>query len=332
MPPKIAITIGDIFGIGPEVIVKTFIRSSLFDQCIPIVYGPLEVIRYYHNLLGSDVKIHAVESVDEAQPNVINVYTSSIITFDKNKIGKATSEGGLTAINSIEHAVNDCMKKKVDAVITAPISKEAIASAGSKHKGHTEMFADLTMTKDVLMILAANTIKVGLVTIHLPLKEIASCITKDKIIKTVSLANRALIEDFKIDKPLIALLALNPHAGEGGVLGSEELTSIIPAVNEAKSSGINVHGPFPADGFFSAHQSQIYDIIIAMYHDQGLIPFKMQAHGMGVNVTYGLPFVRTSPDHGTAYNIAGKLSADASSMREAILLALRISENRKLIS
>ncbi len=329
MKTRIAITIGDVNGIGPEVILKAFIRSPLFAECVPTLYGPMDVLEFYNRHLGNAVPLRRIADPREAQDAALNVIPEGDPEFVPGTIGMPTERSGGIALRAIRLAAAACMEGTVDAMVTAPISKEAIARAGSLFHGHTEMLAALAGAPGVIMVLAAGTMRVGLVTIHLPLREVAPLVTAERVLATIRNAHRALIGDFAIERPLIAVLGLNPHAGDGGVLGAEETEAILPAIRSAREEGIRARGPFAADGFFSAHQTQLYDMIVAMYHDQGLIPLKMQARGRGVNITCGLPFVRTSPDHGTAYDIAGKMIAKPESMREAILQAVRLAKNRK---
>lgn len=328
MLPIIAISIGDIYGIGPEVILKAFDRSELFEICRPAVFAPAGVLEYYRDRYGVPIELSVIDDIALAREGVVNTIVTAG-NFDIAAIGHPTVGGGRSAIAAIEAAFATTHAGVAQAMVTAPVSKEAIALAGSPFRGHTEMLAALCGTPDdVLMILSSNTMNVGLVTIHVPLAEVAAMITGVRVRHTIRLAHRAMRKDYGIEDPKLAILALNPHAGDGGLLGGEEQTIIAPAVSAMQEEGIDVAGPFAADGFFSAHTQQMYDIIIAMYHDQGLVPFKLQAMGRGVNVTVGLPIVRTSPDHGTAYNIAGHGLASAASMKEAISFARAIALNR----
>lgn len=326
--PLIAITIGDIYGIGPEIILKCLTDSSLFDICIPIVYGPLDVVKHYHALLQTHLTLHPIGEIAEAIESVLNVLSMREDEFHTDSIGASYKAAGEISLETITRACQDCMHGHIHGLVTAPISKESIHKAGSTFTGHTDMLAAFTGTQDVLMILASTHMKIGLVTVHIPLRDVAAEVTMEKVVNTIQVAHDSLIHDFGITQPGIAVLGLNPHAGDGGILGREEIDIVIPAIEYSKERKIDVHGPFAADGFFSTHQKERFDMIIAMYHDQGLIPLKMQSRGFGVNFTAGLPIVRTSPDHGTAFTIAGKLSADASSMREAILMALDIIQMR----
>jgi 4-phospho-D-threonate 3-dehydrogenase / 4-phospho-D-erythronate 3-dehydrogenase len=325
--PAIAISMGDFHGVGPEIVVKAFARSDLFELCIPIVFGSVAALSWHVERTGAPVKLREVTGVSQAEPGEISVLDTGG-SFDPLGIGQPAAEGGAASIAAIERAFEAVASGEAKALVTAPISKEAIALAGSPFKGHTDMLAALCGAESVLMLMCSNTMKVGLVTIHVPVGEVAPLITGGRISKTIEAGARALAGDFGIPRPRIAVLALNPHAGDGGFLGTEERDIIIPAIRKMAGRGIPVEGPFAADGFFSAHNKQLFDLIIAMYHDQGLIPFKMQAAGRGVNVSCGLPIVRTSPDHGTAYDIAGKGAASAESMKEAIVTARGIFINR----
>lgn len=328
MLPLIAISIGDIHGIGPEITLKAFHRSDLLDSCRPVIYGPEDAILHYRDQLGVNVPLQRLaDPRDAAEGSVGYVVTRGSLRVED--IGRPTAESGQVSLDAIRAAFDAVHGGAAQALVTAPISKEAIALAGSPFHGHTDMLASFCGSgENVLMILSSNTMNVGLVTIHVPLREVATLITHERVTRTIRLAHRAMEEDFAIDDPRIAVLALNPHAGDGGVIGAEEADVILPAVTAMQEEGLNIEGPFPADGFFSAHTQQLYDIIIAMYHDQGLIPLKLQAMGRGVNVTSGLPIVRTSPDHGTAYNIAGHGMASPESMKEAVYFARTIALNR----
>jgi 4-hydroxythreonine-4-phosphate dehydrogenase len=328
MLPIIAISIGDVNGIGPEVILKAFDRSELFDICRPLVYGPIDALRHSAASLGIGVELEPVSEPAQAMERKVNVIEIPG-RFDAADIGAPTEESGRISITAIEAAFAAALQGDAQALVTAPVSKEAMAMAGSPYRGHTDMLAALcARDQDVLMILSSNTMNVGLVTIHVPLAEVAALITRERVEQTILLGHRALDEDFAIEDPKIAVLALNPHGGDGGLLGRQEREIIRPAVESMQARGIDVDGPFPADGFFSAHTQQMYDLIIAMYHDQGLVPFKLQAMGRGVNVSAGLPVVRTSPDHGTAYNIAALGIASAESMKEAVYFARTLAMNR----
>ncbi len=328
MHPVIAISIGDVYGIGPEVILRSFVRSDLFTMCRPVVFGPMATMEWYRQRIGALVELQTVASPADAVEGAISVVETGG-AFDPARVGSTTAEAGTISLEAITRAYEAVRDGSAQALVTAPISKEAIILAGSPFHGHTDMLASLCgVENEVIMILSSNTMKVGLVTIHIPLVDVTAAISTDRVLATIRAGFRALRQDFGVSQPRIAVLALNPHAGDGGHLGDEEQTIIAPAIAMARSEAIAVDGPFPADGFFSAHNRDQFDMIIAMYHDQGLIPFKMQAGGRGVNISAGLPIIRTSPDHGTAHAIAGRGIASADSMREAILAARSIAVNR----
>jgi 4-hydroxythreonine-4-phosphate dehydrogenase len=335
---KFAITMGDPGGVGAEIIAKALDTPEVKRCCIPVVIGDAYVMEAVLKLLKLPIKLKIIKSPKESKPlkrilQVIHVIPpnppllkggikSGIVKggmggFEKCK---PTPEGGRACVSYIKKAVELALNNKVDGIVTAPISKEALRMAGSKWPGHTEMLADLTKTKDYAMMLIGEPLKVILVTIHTALKNVPDSITKQKILKTIRLAKKAC-EMLGIKNPGIAVSGLNPHAGEAGIFGDEEIKKIIPAVKEAVKEGIHVSGPYPPDTVFHKAYRKEIDIVVCMYHDQGLIPLKMIAFDKGVNVTIGLPFVRTSPDHGTAYDIAWKGVANPSSMIEAIKVA-----------
>jgi 4-hydroxythreonine-4-phosphate dehydrogenase len=325
---KVAITIGDFNGIGLEVCLKALTNPVLRNKVIPIIYGSPKVVSYHKNILN-DVNLGFYTLRPGQKPhneriNVVNCWQDDVnIT-----LGKPTIESGKSAVIALDKAVRDTKEGQADVLVTAPISKEAMRMAEFQFPGHTE-FLEKLWGGSSIMVMASDRIKVGLVTGHIPLKDVSSSITKDRVKKKLGVFIKTLREDFGIGKPVVALLGLNPHAGENGMLGSEENDIIRPVVVEEKKNGELVMGPFPADGFFGSGEYTKYDGILAMYHDQGLIPFKTLAFQEGVNYTAGLPFIRTSPDHGTAYNLAGKNEADPKSMVEAIFSAVEIFNNRK---
>ena len=326
---KVGITHGDINGIGYEIIIKTFAASYLLELCIPVVYGDSKVASYHKKAVDlKDFTFNLVKNAEqtkEKRVNIINVYDDEV----KIELGTSTEIAGKLALLSLEQAVEDLKKHYIDVLVTAPINKNNIQSPQFKFPGHTEYLAQKFGKKDYLMLMVADTLKIGTVTGHIPLKEVSDSLTKDLILSKIQILNRSLIEDFGIRKPKIAVLGLNPHAGDCGLLGKEEQDIIVPAINSAFENNMLVFGPFPADGFFGSSEYKKYDGIIAMYHDQGLIPFKTLAFDAGVNFTAGLPIIRTSPAHGTAYDIAGKDIASPDSFKEAVLLALEIYKNRK---
>jgi 4-hydroxythreonine-4-phosphate dehydrogenase len=320
---KLAVTMGDPGGIGPEVVVKALHSAEVRDICMSVVVGDSSVIAEMVRHLKLPLKVRTIEDLEEAKHmkgtiDILDVPAAS--PFNKNR---PTAEGGSACVGYIKKAVELALNKHVKGIVTAPIAKEALKMAGCRWPGHTEMLADLTGTKDYAMMLTGGPLRVILVTIHTALKNVPDSITKQKIVKTIRLAKKAS-GMLGMKKPRIAVAGLNPHAGEAGMFGDEELKKIVPAIKMAAREGIAVSGPYPPDTIFhKAYKGEI-DIIVCMYHDQGLIPLKMIAFDTGVNVTVGLPFVRTSPDHGTAYDIAWKGIADPSSMIEAIKLAVKL--------
>lgn len=327
--PIIGISIGDFNGIGPEVILKAVGGNRLNKICTPVIYGSGKVINRYRQLL--DIKdwqfftIQKIEQVNHKQVNVINCMNDQNLEVQP---GVVSPEAGKLAFESLKRAVEDLKLGKIDALVTAPINKHNIQSDDFKFPGHTEYLADAFGVNQELMFMVSDELKIGVATGHLPLEDVKKQISKELIIKKLDQIKSSLIRDFGKQKPRIAVLGLNPHAGENGLLGNEEKDIIQPALNEYKKKGNLVFGPFPADGFFGTSAWKSYDAVLAMYHDQGLMPFKMIAFEDGVNFTAGLPKVRTSPDHGTAYDIAGKNIADESSMLNAIYMAIDIARNR----
>jgi len=325
--PKIGITIGDLNGIGVEVILKTLGEPKILNFCLPVIYGSAKVISYHKNIVGVDFPFQSLHRGDRFatdRVNIINCWQENVnIT-----LGKATELGGKYAIQSLEAAVHDLKAGIIDGLVTAPINKAAMQMAGFRFPGHTEYLNHAFGVKESLMFMVSEDIRVGLATNHLPIAEVAGAVNKDMLLRKIRLMHDTLRIDFAIDRPTIAVLALNPHAGDDGLIGNEDQTIIRPAVVESKKNGIIVVGPFPADGFFGSGTYKKFDGILAMYHDQGLIPFKMATFGEGINFTAGLQGVRTSPDHGTAYDIAGKNEADPSSFREALFAAIDIAKNR----
>ncbi len=320
---KLAITMGDPGGIGPEIVVKAISSQEIRNICAPIVIGDLSVMEEILKLSDFSARLRLLKSPEGFDPargfiNLIDL--GELKDFEK---GKATAEGGRASAAYVSAAVTLALGKTVDGVVTAPISKEALKMSGMKWPGHTEMLAELTDTDEYAMMLTGGPLTVMLVTIHTALKNVPHLITRETVLRTIRLAKRACVM-LGIENPRIAVAGLNPHAGESGIFGDEEGEEIIPAVEDARKEGIPVAGPFSADTLFHRAYGGEIDIVVSMYHDQGLIPLKMVAFDKGVNVTVGLPFIRTSPDHGTAYDIAWKGKADPSSMIEAIKLASRL--------
>ncbi len=328
--PVIGISIGDINGIGLEVILKALDHKRIVHLCTPVIYASSKVVSYHKNIVAlNDLTFlgqRNAERLSYDKVNVVNCWNDSVnIT-----LGKPTDMGGKYAQMSLEAATRDLKAGLIDALVTAPIHKKSMQLAGFDHIGHTEYLTKEFGAKDSLMLLANDSIRVGLVTAHVPLKDVPAAVTKESIVGKLKLFNNALKVDFGLERPSIAVLGLNPHAGEEGMIGEEEEKVIRPAVAEAKKEGkLMVFGPYAADGFFGSGQYNKFDGVLAMYHDQGLIPFKALTFGSGVNFTAGLSCIRTSPDHGTAFDIAGKNSADPSSFLHAMFMAIDIYRNRK---
>jgi 4-hydroxythreonine-4-phosphate dehydrogenase len=326
---KIGISIGDVNGIGLEVILKALANNAILDYCTPIVYGHTKVASYHRKALGlPDFNFHVAASASTANPkkaNMINCWEEDV----KIELGTSTETGGKYALLSLEKATEDLISGEIDALVTAPINKFNIQSDTFSFPGHTEYLQERSGSNDVLMFLISEELKIGVVTGHIPVKDVATTITKEKIVQKLKMINDSLKKDFWIEKPKIAVLGLNPHAGDNGLLGKEEQEIIIPAIQEAFDKGIICFGPYPADGFFGNGTFKQFDAVLAMYHDQGLVPFKTIAFSTGVNYTAGLKVVRTSPDHGTGYDIAGKNLADPTSFIEAIFAATHIVKNRR---
>lgn len=327
MPVRIAISMGDYNGIGPEIILKNLQKVD-FTKITPVVFGHASVFEHYasrHNFRGWNPAV--INSYDEITDQRVNMFNCTGVDPEIEP-GIFSERAGAAAMQAVEAATASCISGCTDALVTAPISKEAVNKAGYNIPGHTEFLAEKTSAENFMMILIHNALRVGLVTIHEPVREISALITESVVTNHIHSMHKALSIDFDIDSPRIAVLGLNPHAGDGGVIGSEEIEIITPGIVKAKNHNIRVEGPFPADGFFGNRQYTRFDGILAMYHDQGLVPFKTLSFGGGVNVTTGLPIVRTSPDHGTAFDIAGKNKANPSSFTEAMALAVTISSNR----
>ena len=325
---KIGISIGDINGIGAEVVIKALHDQRITNLFTPVIYASSKVISFYRNLLDLEFHFFQATNVDLAnakKPNVINVWNEEV----NIQPGEANSDGGKYAILSLKAAVEDLKTGKIDALVTAPINKDLMRGEGFEFPGHTEFLTKEAGAEESLMLLVHDDLRVGVVTGHIPVSEVASALTKEKIDQKLTILMESLKKDFGIDKPKVAILGLNPHAGENGLLGSEDQEIILPVIEWWKNKGHLVFGPFPADGFFGTKQYKNFDGILGMYHDQGLIPFKTLAFDEGVNYTAGLSFVRTSPDHGTGYDIAGQNQASPESFRNALYLASDIVNRRK---
>lgn len=327
--PRIGITLGDINGIGPEVIIKALSDHRIMSLLTPVVYGSGRVLSFYKKQLNNEelnyTQVKNKGQFIARQLNLVNCWDDVIEIVP----GKASKETGKAALLSLQKACEELKEGLIDALVTAPIDKHTIHSEEFPFKGHTEFLTQYFGAGESLMLLVGNTLRVGLVTEHVAVSEIASLITRDRVESKLKLLEHSLRHDFGINKPKIAILGLNPHAGDGGLIGSEEEQILKPLINDWRNKSKLVSGPFPADGFFASGQYTKFDGILAMYHDQGLIPFKTLAFENGVNFTAGLPVVRTSPDHGTAYAIAGKNQADENSFREALFKACDIVQARK---
>lgn len=327
---RVAITHGDINGVSYEVILKALEDNRILELCTPVVYGSGKVASYYRKALElpqiSFTQISKGEDIRDGVLNMLNVIAEEI----KPEPGQSSQAAGKAAFTALERAVADLRAGLVDVLVTAPINKQDIQSDVFTFPGHTEYLqASLgDENSQALMILCSDTLRVALVTTHLPMAKIADSLSRELVAEKIKLFSESLHRDFGITHPRVAVLALNPHAGDGGLLGSEEEEIIVPAIKDMMDKGVMAFGPYAADGFFGSGAFRHFDGVLAMYHDQGLAPFKTISMGNGVNFTAGLPYVRTSPDHGTGYDIAGKGQADESSLREAIYMALDVYRNR----
>ncbi|MFH1778251.1 MAG: 4-hydroxythreonine-4-phosphate dehydrogenase PdxA [Candidatus Omnitrophota bacterium] len=328
--PRIAITIGDPAGIGPEIVVKSLLSNKITKKTDILMIGDLRIIHNANKRMGGKLKFEAVSRVNEQKTSSdkIKVLDLANIAPARVRVGFIDKYCGQASLDYVLQAVELARAGVIDAIVTAPISKEAINIAGFKYAGHTEILAE-KLALPVKMMLVGSNLKVVLVTTHLPLSRVSKSINKNAILETLIITDKYLRKYFAVNKPRIGVCGLNPHAGEGGVLGWEEIKIISPAVIEAKKMKIDAAGPYPSDSLFYKAYRKEFDAVVSMYHDQGLVPLKMIAFSRGVNVSLGLPFVRTSPDHGTAFDIAGKYIASARSMSEAIKLAVRIVRRKK---
>lgn len=321
---RIVISSGDFNGIGPEVILKILGEQSL-DDITPIILSTKSVIDYYNNIRTQPIAYHHANSIEDIAEGEINLLESYGHKTPSIAPGAFTKQSGKCAMLAVEKGLTLCKNDQADALVTAPISKEAVNLAGYNIPGHTEFLAEHTNTDDFMMMLVHEDLRVGLASIHIPLKEVHLQLSKEIVAENTEIMHRSLQRDFNISKPNIAVLGLNPHAGDGGVIGTEEIDFIGPAIENVRAEGIKVDGPYPADGFFGNRKYNNYDGVLAMYHDQGLVPFKTISFGSGVNFTAGLPIIRTSPDHGTAFDIAGQNKANPSSFSQAFSLAVELA-------
>jgi 4-hydroxythreonine-4-phosphate dehydrogenase len=328
--PVIGISIGDINGIGPEVIIKALQDNRVMNHITPVIFGSTKVLSFYRKMLNVEdfhyTQLKTMSDLNHRKVNVVNCWPDIV----EINVGQVTQEGGNCAYLSLREAVNYLKEDKIDALVTAPINKKNIQREDFSFVGHTDFITQELGGTESLMLMVAENLRVGVATAHIPLREVSDALSKEAVAGKLNIFIKTLKRDFGISKPKLALLGLNPHAGEDGLLGKEEIEIIDPVVKEFREKGHLVFGPFPADGFFGSLDYQKYDGILAMYHDQGLIPFKMLGFDRGVNFTAGISKVRTSPDHGTAYSIAGKDAANPQSMREAIYLASNTVKTRKM--
>ena len=327
--PIVGITQGDGNGIGYEVIIKSLADSRILESFTPVIYGSSKLFGFYRKLIHNieDIDTYVVNSARDAKPRKVNI-VNCLPDNTFVEPGQSTPEAAKSAIRALECAVRDIKSGDIDVLVTAPINKRAMSQEGFGYTGHTEYLEKEFGVKDVAMIMVSSILKVAVVTGHIKLKDVASSITAEKIVGKLRLMKESLQRDFGIDNPRIAVLGLNPHCGDGGLLGDEEQSIILPAVKAAQEEGIQAFGPYSPDGFFGLGNYSRFDATLAMYHDQGLAPFKALAFADGVNYTAGLPVVRTSPDHGTAYEMAGRDEADPRSMMSAIYTAIDIFRKR----
>jgi 4-hydroxythreonine-4-phosphate dehydrogenase len=322
----VGISIGDLNGIGSEVVLKTFEDVRMLELCTPVIFANVKIMSFIKKNLDAAIAFHGIDSLDQVLPGKINVFNLWKEAVDIN-LGANDEKAGQYAIKSFVAATKALKEGLIDVLVTAPINKYNIQSEEFKFPGHTD-YLNQELEGDALMLMVQDNLRVGLLTDHIPVSQVAAQLTEELIIKKIETVRKALIQDFSINKPKIAVLGLNPHCGDGGIIGKEDDDVLKPTLKKIFEKGTLVFGPFAADGFFGSGQYEKYDAIIATYHDQGLIPFKTLSFGNGVNYTAGLNKIRTSPDHGTAYDIAGKGIADYNSFKEAVYLALDIYNSR----
>jgi 4-hydroxythreonine-4-phosphate dehydrogenase len=327
--PIIGISAGDLNGIGLEVIMKTFANKDMLELCTPLIFGSSKTLSYHKKALDLEdfhyQSIHSPDKVVAGKVNLVNCWKEEVSL----ELGKADKEVGAYALKSLDAACSAFEQGHIHALVTAPINKQTIQSDAFRFTGHTDYLEARYKGKST-MLLISEEMRMGLQTVHIPLKEVSAAISKELLLSRLKILNTTLQNDFHIKKGKIAVLAINPHAGDGGVIGNEDAEIIQPAVEQAFQEGVAAFGPFPADSFFGSGKHKKYDAILAMYHDQGLAPFKALSFGQGVNFTAGLDIIRTSPDHGTGFEIAGKGEANPSSFREAVYLAIDLTRRRNL--
>ncbi|QZK91565.1 4-hydroxythreonine-4-phosphate dehydrogenase PdxA [Flavobacterium sp. CHNK8] len=322
----VGISIGDLNGIGSEIVLKTFEDSRMLEMCTPVIFANVKMLTFIKKTFQSTSLLHGIDKLDQlvhGKINVLNVWKEGV----ELNLGKSDVKAGEYAIKSFVAATTALKEGGIDVLVTAPINKSNIQSEDFAFPGHTD-YLDQELEGNALMLMVQDNLRVGLLTDHIPLSEVASHLTEELIVRKIETIKQSLIQDFSINKPKIAVLGLNPHCGDGGVIGNEENLVLKPVLKKIFDQGTLVFGPFSADGFFGSNQYEKYDAIIATYHDQGLIPFKTLSFGKGVNYTAGLNKIRTSPDHGTAYEIAGKGIADFNSFKEAVYLAIDVFHSR----
>lgn len=325
---KLGVSIGDPNGIGLEIIIKAFLHQKTLNEFIAIVYSNVEIIEFHLAHLKLDLEINVIKSISESLNGKLNVFEISSSNF-KVDFGKSNIQSGDIAFRSLIRASKHIIENKIDCLVTAPIDKNTIQSKNFEFNGHTEYLTKISNKNNSLMLMVHQNLKVGVVTNHLSIAQVAEAISIELILTKIAILEKTLKNDFNIKAPRIALLGLNPHAGDGGIIGIEEITIIKPAIKIANEKKFRVFGPFPADGFFASEKHKEFDAVLGMYHDQSLIPFKMLSKNQGVNFTAGLPIIRTSPDHGTASDIAGKNKASFKSFMNALYLSKDIYNNRK---
>ncbi|MFK7970634.1 MAG: 4-hydroxythreonine-4-phosphate dehydrogenase PdxA [Bacteroidia bacterium] len=330
-PIRLGITMGDANGIGPELIIKAFLEEYIQKRCIAILYGSARVLNIHRKVLDfPKLPYSVISNVDQARPGRLNVIDCSP-EVDRIEVGVPSRGGARVALEALQAAIADAQHGSLDALVTLPVDKASLQQLVEDFTGHTEMLGNAFGAPDPLMMMVSEDMRVGLATNHLSIANVAKNVSTKKIVQKLELLHRSLHNDFGISKGKIAVLGLNPHAGDHGLLGKEEAEIIIPAIEEAKNKGIMAVGPFPADGFFGSLTYRKFDAVLAMYHDQGLVPFKLMSGFHGVNFTAGMPIVRTSPDHGVAYDIAGEGKAHVASFREAVHIALDVFKRREEI-
>ena len=325
---KVGFTTGDMNGIGPEILLNSLKNTELLSLCTPVIYGPVKNLNYTLNHLGFELSFNRITSAEQSKEDNINV-VDNFKNTPEISFGSLNKEMGAVAFESIRSGVKDLKDGKIDVLVTPPINKEAIHSNEFKFMGHTD-YIDSQINGSSTMMMVSNDLRVALLTEHIPISKVTDSITSDYVKNKVNSLNETLMRDFQIERPKIAILSIDPHAGDGGVIAQNDKKIIVPAIKKAYDSGILVYGPFSADSFFGSNEYKKYDLVIASYHDQGLIPFKTLSFGMGVNYTSGLDKIRTSPDHGTAYSIAGKGVASRDSFLCSIYLAIDIYRRRRI--